>query len=86
MDKTFNTAEEARDIIIDLRKQLNRLPYNADLRKLCDNIGQMNNKLSQLEVEMRQTRKSHKFDAYKEDMVKAIKHLEHLILMATLMA
>jgi len=86
MSKTFNTAEEARDIIIDLRKQLNRLPYNADLRKLCDNIGQMNNKLSQLEVEMRQTRKSHKFDAYKEDMVKAIKHLEHLILMATLMA
>ena len=86
MSKTFNTAEEARDIIIDLRKQLNRLPYNADLRKLCDNIGQMNNKLSQLEVEARQTRKSHKFNAYKEDMVKAIKHLEHLILMATLMA
>ena len=86
MSREFNTAIEARDIIIDLRKQLNRLPYNADLRKLCDNIGQMNNKLSQLEVEMRQTRKSHKFDAYKEDMVKAIKHLEHLILMATLMA
>jgi len=86
MSREFNTAEEARDIIIDLRKQLNRLPYNADLRKLCDNIGQMNNKLSQLEVEMRQTRKSHKFDAYKEDMVKAIKHLEHLILMATLMS
>lgn len=86
MSKEFNTAIEARDIIIDLRKQLNRLPYNADLRKLCDNIGQMNSKLSQLEVEMRQTHKSHKFNAHKEDMVKAIKHLEHLILMATLMA
>ena len=86
MSKTFNTAIEARDIIIDLRKQLNRLPYNADLHKLVNNIGEMNSQLSRLEVEMRQTRKSHKFDAYKEDMVKAIKHLEHLILMATLMA
>ena len=86
MSREFNTAIEARDIIIDLRKQLNRLPYNADLRKLCDNIGQMNSKLSQLEVEMRQTRKSYKFDAHKEEMVKAIKHLEHLILMATLMS
>ena len=86
MSKTFNTAEEARDIIIDLRKQLARLPYNTDLHKLVNNIGEMNSQLSRLEVEMRQTRKSHKFDAYKEDMVKAIKHLEHLVLMAKLMA
>jgi hypothetical protein len=86
MTKTFNTAIEAREIIIDLRIQLNRLPYNPDLRKLCNNIGEMNNTLSRLEVEMRQTRKSHKFDAHKEDMLKAIKHLENLILMAKLMA
>lgn len=86
MSKTFNTAEEARDIIIDLRKQLARLPYNADLHKLVNNIGEMNSQLSRLEVEARQTRKTHKFDAYKEDMVKAIKHLEHLVLMATLMS
>jgi hypothetical protein len=86
MDKTFNTAEEAMEIIGNLRIQLNRLPYNPDLRKLCDNIVKMNSTLSQLEVEMRQTRKSHKFDAHKEDMIKAIKHLEQLILMAKLMA
>ena len=86
MAKTFNTAIEARDIIIDLRKQLNRLPYNPDLRKLCDNIGEMNSQLSRLEVEVRQTRKTYKFDAHKEEMVKAIKHLENLILMAKLMA
>ena len=86
MSKEFNTAIEARDIIIDLRKQLNRLPYNADLHKLLNNINEMNRELSQLEVEMRQTRKSYKFDVHKEDMVKAIQHLEHLILMATLMA
>lgn len=86
MSKTFNTAIEARDIIIDLRNQLNRLPYNADLHKLCNNIGEMNSQLSRLEVEARQTRKTYKFDAYKEDMIKAIKHLEHLILMAKLMA
>jgi hypothetical protein len=86
MSKTFNTALEARDIIIDLRIQLNRLPYNPDLRKLCNNIGEMNSQLSRLEVEARQTRKTHKVDAHKEDMIKAIKHLEHLILMAKLMS
>ena len=86
MSKEFNTAIEARDIIIDLRKQLNRLPYNADLFKLLNNIADMNSQLIRLEVEMRQTHKSHKFNAHKEVMVKAIKHLEHLILMATLMS
>jgi hypothetical protein len=86
MSKTFDTALEARHIIMDLRIQLNRLPYNPDLRKLCNNIGEMNSQLSRLEVEARRTRKTHKTDAYKEDMVKAIKHLEHLILMAKLMA
>lgn len=86
MSKEFNTAIEASLIVIDLRKQLNRLPYNADLHKLLNNIHEMNKQLSRLEVEMRQTRKSYKFDAHKEDMIKAIKHLEHLILMATLMS
>lgn len=86
MAKTFNTAEEARDIIIDLRKQLARLPYNADLHKLVNNIGEMNSQLSRLEVEARQTRKTHKFDAYKNEMIEAIKRLEHLVLMAKLMA
>ena len=86
MSKTFNTAEEARDIIMHLRSQLNRLPYNPDLHKLINNIGTMNSQLSRLEVEARQTRKTYKFDAYKADMVKAITHLEHLILIAKLMA
>ena len=86
MAKTFNTAIEARDIISDLRTQLKRLPYNPDLLKLCNNIGEMNSTLSRLEVEARQTRRAHKLDAHKEDMIKAIKHLEHLILMAKLMA
>ena len=86
MSKEFNTALEASNIVTDLRKQLNRLPYNADLHKLLNNINEMNKELSRLEVEMRQTRKSYKFDAYKEEMVKAIKHLDHLILMATLMS
>jgi hypothetical protein len=86
MVRTFNTAIEAREIISDLRIQLKRLPYNPDLMKLCNNVGEMNSQLSRLEVEARQTHKTHKFDAHKEDMIKAIKHLEHLILMAKLMA
>ena len=86
MARTFNTALEARDIISDLRIQLKRLPYNPDLLKLCNNIGEMNSDLSRLEVEARQTHRARKLDAHKEDMIKAIKHLEHLILMAKLMA
>lgn len=86
MAKTFNTAEEARDIISDLRIQLKRLPYNPDLLKLCNNIGEMNSNLSRLEVEARQTHRAHKLDVHKADMIRAIKHLEHLILMAKLMA
>lgn len=86
MAKTFNTAMEASLIVLDLRKQLNRLPYNADLRKLLNNISEMNKQLSRIEVEARQTHKTHKFDAYKNEMVNAIKHLEQLILMAKLMA
>ena len=86
MSKTFNTAMEARDIIGDLRIQLKRLPYNPDLLKLCNNIGEMNSDLSRLEVEARQTHRTHKLDTHKEAMIKAIKHLEQLILMAKLMA
>lgn len=86
MDKTFNTAIEARDIISDLRIQLKRLPYNPDLLKLCNNIGEMNSDLSRLEVEARQTHKTRKLAAHKEAMIKAITHLEHLMLMAKLMA
>lgn len=86
MARTFNTAIEARDIIGDLRIQLKRLPYNPDLLKLCNNIGEMNSDLSRLEVEARQTHKTRKLDAHKEAMIKAITHLEHLMLMAKLMA
>ena len=86
MARTFNTAIEARDIIGDLRIQLKRLPYNPDLLKHCNNIGEMNSDLSRLEVEARQTHKTRKLDAHKEAMIKAITHLEHLMLMAKLMA
>jgi hypothetical protein len=86
MAKTFDTALEARHIIMDLRIQLKRLPYNPDLLKFCNNIGEMNSQLSRLEVDARRTRKTSKVDAHREDLVKAIKHLEHLILMAKLMS
>jgi hypothetical protein len=46
----------------------------------------MNSQLSRLEVDARRTRKTSKVDAHREDLVKAITHLEQLILMAKLMA
>lgn len=90
MDRTFNTALEARDLIIDLRKQLNCLPYNADLHLLLNNLGEMNSKLSQLEVYARRTpprsRYHTQFNKHREEMRSAIKRLEHLMLMAKLMS
>ena len=90
MSKTFDTAEEARDAIIDLRRRLNRLPYNTDLRTLLNNIGEMNSKLSQLEVYARRTpprsRYHMQFNKHREEMRNAVKHLEHLMLIAALMA
>lgn len=92
MTDKFDTAIEASDYLQTIYRQLNRLPYNPDLNKLAKNIGVMITNLSQMEVAARNVRNvrnhSSKLAAErcKEDIRKAVTHLEHLIVIAQLMA
>lgn len=90
MEKSFNTAEEARAIMYDINIQLERLPYNPDLSKFCYNICDMVTELSRLEVYTRRTHPRSRYHvAYnkqRETIRAAIKQLENFILMARLMA
>lgn len=90
MTKTFNTAEEARNIMYDINDQLGRLPYNPDLSKFCYNICDMVEELSKLEVYTRRTpprsRYHVEYNKQRETIRAAIKQLESFILMARLMA
>lgn len=92
MDKKFDTALEARDYLQTIYRQLNRLPYNSDLNKMAKNIGVMITNLSQMEVAARNVRNVRNHSAKlaaercKEDIHKAMSHLEQLILIATLTA
>jgi hypothetical protein len=70
----------------ELTRQLNKLPYNQDLRKVINNIDHMIVDLSKAEVEARRINKP-QYTKEKVDAVnKAIDHLEKLILIATLVA
>lgn len=90
MSKTFDTAEEATALMYELITQLNRVPYNPDLLRMYTNIKRMVTELSQLEVLARNShaRSKHR-EAYaqkRDEIQKAMTHLEHFILIATLMA
>lgn len=90
MARTFNTPIEATEIMHELIIQLNRLPYNVDLLKMYTNIKRMVNDLSKLEVSARNSppRSKHRdeYNKLREDILTAIKHLEHFMLIARLMA
>lgn len=92
MIEQINTALEARDYMQTIQRQLNRLPYNPDLLKLAKNIGVMITNLSQMEVAARSVRNVRNHSAKlaaercREEIIKSIKHLEQLILIAKLMA
>lgn len=74
----------------DINDQLARLPYNADLSKLCYNICDMVTELSRLEVYTRRTpprsRYHIAYNKQKATITTAIVHLENLMLIARLMA
>ena len=90
MAHEFTTALEARDAITKLRRDLNKLPYNSDLNKLCGNIDRMVDELSKLEVYTRRTpprsRYHIEYNKQRETIRGAMKHLDNLILMLRLMA
>ena len=70
----------------ELTRQLNKLPYNPDLRKFIHNIDIMITELSKAEVEARRINKLEYTKEKVDDINKAIDHLEKLILIAKLVA
>jgi hypothetical protein len=70
----------------ELTRQLNKLPYNQDLRKVINNIDHMIVDLSKAEVEARRINKPQYTKEKVDDINKAIDHLEKLILIATLIS
>lgn len=92
METTFNTAEEALVIVNDLHKQHLKLPHNSDIHRLIQNIGTMVTNLSKMEVAARNVRNVRNHSAKvavekcKLEIEQAIKHVQHLLLMAKLMA
>ena len=70
----------------ELTRQLNKLPYNLDLRKFIHNIDKMVTELSKHEVEARRINKLEYTKGKVDDINKAIDHLEKLIIVATLIS
>ena len=68
----------------ELTRQLNKLPYNPDLRKFIHNIDIMVTELSKAEVEARRINKLEYTKEKVEAINQAINHLEKLILIAKL--
>ena len=90
MTKTFNTAEEARNIMYGINDQLGRHPYNSDLHKFCNNICDMVKELSKLEVYARRTHPRSTYNIQckqlRETISASITQLEYYMLMDRLMA
>ncbi len=70
----------------ELTRQLNKLPYNPDLRRFIHNIDIMVTELSKAEVEARRINKLEYTKEKVDDINKAIDHLEKLLLIAKLVS
>ena len=68
-----------------LRKDLAKLSYNPDLKNLIKNIENMVKELSKEEVIARQTRRTYHLTTHIDNINKAIRQLEQLILIAQIM-
>lgn len=83
--KIHNSLEWG-EVGTELTKQLNRLPYNPDLRKMISNIDKMVVDLSKAEVEARRIRKPEYTKEKVDNINIAIDHLEKLLLIAKLVS
>lgn len=81
----LKTALDWQTIGSSLRKDLAKLSYNPDLKNLLKNIENMVKELSKEEVVARQTRRTYHLNAHIENINKAIRQLEQLILIAQIM-
>ena len=70
---------------LDLKRELDSIGYNPDLKKMYNNITNMVTELSKLEVTARRINRDNYTNPLLEKINLAIDHLEKLILMAKLM-
>jgi hypothetical protein len=70
---------------LDLKRELDSIGYNPDLKKMYNNITNMVTELSKLEVTARRISREDYTSQLLEKINLAIDHLEKLILMAKLM-
>lgn len=81
----INSSLDWHKVHTQLSSQVNKLPYNPDLRKMLNNISNMVAELSQHEVEARRTNKLEYTSERVDKINQAINHLEKLLLIAELM-
>ncbi len=84
MDRKFETALEARNIVDDLTKQVKKLNYNPQYKVFLKNLEKMVNDLSSAEVVARQTKKQSIVEGPRERLALAIDYFEKLLLIQTL--
>jgi vacuolar-type H+-ATPase subunit E/Vma4 len=84
MDRKFESALEARNIVDNLSKQVKKLNYNPQYKILLSNLDKMINDLSSAEVIARQTKKQSAVNIPRERLALAIDYFEKLVLIQTL--
>ena len=81
----IETALDWQEVSAQIRRDLDRVGYNPDLKKMYNNIQLMVTELSKLEVNGRRLRTTNFTQELVDKINKAIDHLEKLILMGLLM-
>lgn len=82
----IQTSLDWQAVHSELRKQIEQLSFNPDLRRMLNNISNMVSELSSAEVETRRINKPEYNKLKVDDINKAINHLEKLLLIAKLMS
>jgi len=84
MERKFDTALEARNIVDGLAKQVRKLNFNPQYKVLLNNLNNMVNDLSSAEVIARQTKKQSVVDVPRDRLALAIDYFEKLVIIQTL--
>ncbi len=84
MERKFETALEARNIVDSLAMQVKKLNYNPQYKVFLTNLNKMVNDLSSAEVVARQTKKQSVVDIPRERLALAIDYFEKLLLIQML--
>jgi hypothetical protein len=81
----IQNSVEGRLVCDELRKELSRLRYNPDLKKMLHNINVMVTELSKLEVVCRQQKNKIRLDDPLIKLNESVTHFRHLLMIAQFM-